>query len=359
MAGTTAADEAARLVDRRATLLGCADLSEKMSPLGRTLLQAEIELAGPPFSLADRPNEPIANEAIVICGPPRSGTTLFHWLLSLHPACQWIAAEDAACPNGGPGDLENTRKLISRRVYIAERLSPSLLAAHDIFDHGPEECNVALLRRLRSFQYAVQFDLPGYLDWMMSDDSGQDVSWLVDLLGSSCGAVGSPLHSRLQRSFEGSSDDSGRRVALFKSPAHGFDLHHFSRHFGRVLAVSICRDGDSWMTSWLELVAAARSVTTARAELDVLTERSQWGAFFGEASDRQMDAASLESVSTLEIPYASVENPVDACTRILSMLDLDVPKYVSTEMSQFARSDYLRRRRRPAGRKRSPHDGDS
>lgn len=107
---------------------------------------------------------------VVITGLPRTGTTLLHNLLALHPAHRPVRLWEALQP--APADEDDVEADEATRVARAERWvdrlhthTPDFAAIHPLTARGPEECDRLLLNRVASLHLVDLVDADGYAQW--------------------------------------------------------------------------------------------------------------------------------------------------------------------------------------------------
>lgn len=105
---------------------------------------------------------------IFILGLPRTGSSLLHELLALHPDLR--APTFWASHHWPGGQVRNafTQTLTRLQVGVVDVLAPDFRRVHALAAMAPHECVSIQGYSLRSMQFHVAFRLPSYNRWMVS-----------------------------------------------------------------------------------------------------------------------------------------------------------------------------------------------
>jgi hypothetical protein len=111
--------------------------------------------------------------AAVICGLPRTGSTLLHRLLSASPqltsTLSWETSYPLPFPGEGPFAEERKRRARERMELFLEH-APDFADIHDIVWDGPEEDVILLDRTFVSMSFDSFYWVPSYGDWLRTAD---------------------------------------------------------------------------------------------------------------------------------------------------------------------------------------------
>ncbi|GAB3491080.1 sulfotransferase family protein [Amycolatopsis cihanbeyliensis] len=140
--------------------------------------------------------EPVV--AAVICGLPRTGSTLLHRLLSAAPkltsTLSWETSYPVPFPGEGPDAAERKDRARQRMAAFLE-LSPDFGDIHTVTWDAPEEDVILLDRTFTSMSFDSFYRVPGYGDWLRSADQGKAYDelrqWLQVLQWQDPGRAGS------------------------------------------------------------------------------------------------------------------------------------------------------------------------
>lgn len=250
--------------------------------LGRFAFREEIErlIANRLLLFEDLRREPaIAGRPtprpIFIVGYPRTGTTLLHQLLTLHPGTHspllWRLLAPSPPPEPGSEARDPRLRAARRRVWLAERASPILPSIHELDAEGPEECVFLIQDTLLPF---VRARVPSFMEWILALDPTTEYE-----------------HHRRQLQVLQWGRPEGRWV--LKSPFHLTAIDAILRVYPDACIVMTHRDPLEVAPSFCSLFAAARalhapSVDPARLGGEALE-------LLGTMMDRFLDARARHS----------------------------------------------------------------
>ncbi|HEY2096614.1 MAG TPA: sulfotransferase [Pseudonocardia sp.] len=111
--------------------------------------------------------------AAVICGLPRTGSTLLHRLLTASPkltsTLSWETSFPIPFPGEGPdATVRKHRAREQARLFL--ELSPDFADLHTVVWDGPEEDVILVDRSFVSMSFDSFYWVPGYGDWLRTAD---------------------------------------------------------------------------------------------------------------------------------------------------------------------------------------------
>lgn len=106
---------------------------------------------------------------IFLVGWMRTGTTFVHRLLARDPETRTMPYWESMYPVLPRGRDDRAERL-ARVLGQLEGISPSYQAIHPMSAHDPEECVALFTNVFRTLQYEVQYRVPGYVEWLLSED---------------------------------------------------------------------------------------------------------------------------------------------------------------------------------------------
>lgn len=113
------------------------------------------------------------NVAAVICGLPRTGSTLLHRLLSASPkltsTLSWETSFPIPFPDEGPA-AERRKEKARAQLQLFLEFSPEFADIHDVVWDGPEEDVILLDRTFTSMSFDSFYRVPAYGDWLRTAD---------------------------------------------------------------------------------------------------------------------------------------------------------------------------------------------
>ncbi len=248
---------------------------------------------------------------IFVVGAWRTGTTLLHRLLALHPRLRALQAWELSMPWQAAGATADLRTQSIERAQRGHdrlrRINPEMMVVHEFSANLPEECILAMGSDFRSWFPTCQARLPGYQRWLESQDFEPSYRLYRDIL-------------RLLQ------EPDGWRFVL-KAPAHTPELASLLRVFADAVIVHLHRDPVSTVASSASLFAVYRStysddvdpVDIGRTVLDQLVLWRQRAA-----AARAQARAPGSQARWLDLSYDElVAEPVATTIRLCQSLDLE------------------------------------
>jgi len=180
-------------------------------------------------------------DPIYVLGWMRSGTTALHRLLAADPDNWWPRHYEtmfSVAPGGEDDRPARTQAVLDELA----RVSPHFQAIHPMQPHNPEECVNLFTHVFRTPQYAVQYRVPSYLQWLEGQDPAVAYGRYVEELG-------------MIRHHRG----GGERMVL-KDPTHMGFLPAILALFPRAKFVFIHRDPVEVFSSMSSMYAYTRAI---------------------------------------------------------------------------------------------------
>lgn len=109
---------------------------------------------------------------VFIIGFPRTGTTLLHNVLSLHPDLRCPNLWELLNPAGERNPAQQEDAIIQAQIYVEwyYRSAPRMPAIHPMDARRPDECQRLLGNAFRSPIYWIRYDVPSYAEWFLGQD---------------------------------------------------------------------------------------------------------------------------------------------------------------------------------------------
>ncbi len=237
-----------------ALLVDCLEKEAHLSLLGRmvargdllrtlenrlrlvALFQAHPEIAA---QRVDRP--------IFVVGPPRSGTTIFHDLLTMDPANRvpltWETCYPLPPPETATFRTDPRIAQVQADLDRVDQLLPEFKKMHPMGAERAQECVAITSHDLASMIYQTQFDVPTYDRWLLDHEMKSALIW----------------HRRFLQVLQWKAP--GERWVL-KSPQHLWHIQHVHREYPDALFVQTHRDPVRVLVSISSLVATLRRLAS-------------------------------------------------------------------------------------------------
>jgi hypothetical protein len=256
---------------------------------------------------------------IVIVGFPRSGTTLFHHLLSHDVSNRTLSVGEALLPARETTEAER-RDAADSRSRLVERLSPPLMRIHPALSWGPEECSVLELANLISIRLGLYLDSQVYMDWYIHYPMVEHYRWFVGVL------------AQLGRS-------EGHARWVLKSPGHGLHLGALAEAMGGGMRVVLLRrDRHQIVASWHSLATAVSRLLGLREPVHV-----DWSGVWSTAAHRLAGILSMPGLETATVDFSEiVSDPVGAVESTYDTFGLEFGPSLRSTLTEFVSRDPLR-----------------
>lgn len=111
---------------------------------------------------------------IMVIGPPRTGTTIFHDLLAMDPANRapltWECAHPLPPPEAATFLTDPRIAAQDAELAQVDKLIPAFKTMHPMGAQRAQECTVITTYAFASMMYNTQFNIPSYEDWVTEAD---------------------------------------------------------------------------------------------------------------------------------------------------------------------------------------------
>ena len=152
--------------DARLNVVGCLTARDETVRLLQKQLQLTDRVHAEPAILTTKLPPPV-----FIVGLPRTGSTFLHHLLAADRTNRtmpyWESYEPLPPLSGPDQRLERVANMLAQ----LERIAPVYQAIHPMQADLPEECVALFMNVLRSLQFGIQYRIPGYAQWLLSQDA--------------------------------------------------------------------------------------------------------------------------------------------------------------------------------------------
>ncbi|HEX3981135.1 MAG TPA: sulfotransferase, partial [Acidimicrobiales bacterium] len=227
---------------------------------------------------------------LVICGQPRTGTTILFDLLAQDPAHRapltWEV--DFPCPPPTTATYDSDPRIEESEAMtaMADQIIPGFSAFHPMGARLAQECARITASEFRSMMFQTQFDVPEYERWLLHE------------------ADPAPLY-RWHRTFlqHLQSGHAGDRW-LIKSPAHLWHLGALLAEYPDAVVIQTHRDPLRVIVSVSALVAHLRRMASDRSS--VATAAAQYCDDIFVGLDRSLAArgdGTLNTGNTIDVRF--------------------------------------------------------
>lgn len=202
-------------------------------------------------SVAENPaiSEVPIERPVFIIGLPRTGTTLLHNVLSLHPDLRSPSLWELVYPSGlaRAEEQEEVADRIQDDLDRYYRKAPRVAMVHMLDARGPDECRWLLGHAFQSPIYWVRYDVPSYADWYLQKDASE-------------------AYTFHQLQLKGILWRRGGGVPLLKDPFHIWNLDALLRTYPTARFIYLHRDPVVSITSTCSMTAVVRETLSDRVD---------------------------------------------------------------------------------------------
>jgi len=306
-----------RFADARARFTAALTDEAHLRPGDDGIVAAAVQhsadiLADVDAATAADPPAPIESPVVII-GMLRTGTTLLHNLLDLHPRLHGPALWELAEPAVAGGDPARHPVAVEQaQAYVDEynAKSPDFAAIHYLQADRPDECHRLLANTFHSMVLEMRYRVPSYGDWLHRQD-------LASAYRDHRGQLELLMRHRV--------DAGGRPLTpVLKCPFHTWFLPDVARTYPGARFIHLHRDPVEAITSTASLCRAVRSARTD--EVDPAEIGTQWtdrivplSAALAEDRDGLIDRRPVLDMRFRDL----TADPIAAVRAICSFLELD------------------------------------
>jgi len=257
---------------------------------------------------------------VVLTGLLRSGTTLLHNLLALHPGLRAPLLWELMSPAGERGDDDlHERLAVDAQSWVDGyyRIVPQLRGIHPMDARRPDECHRLMANTFESMIFEARYRVPSYQDWLRTRD-------LVEPFRH---------HKRQLQTLLWRRPRPGR--VLLKCPFHMWSLDALTMVYPDVTVIQLHRTPTEAIPSMCSLCYTMR---TARAgQVDAHEIGRQWlDRVSGALSGLPVQRGFVPADRLLDVRYADlVADPVGTAASVCAFIGLPFTASVELAMRSY------------------------
>lgn len=248
--------------------------------------------------------------AAVICGLPRTGSTLMHRMLAASPQLtatwSWECSFPLPFPGEGPAaEIRQERARAMAQSFLD--LSPGFADIHPVVWDGPEEEVLLLDRTFTTMGFDSFYRAPTYGRWLRSFDQSKAYAELREWL----------------RALQWQDPARAGRRWVLKSPHHLTAVDTVLDAFPAARIVMTHRSATSAVPSYASMCCTMMSMQSD--DVDPVQVGRYWSDRFRECLEGFAEVRSRRPDRFVDVPFRStVEDPVGTARRVMGELGLTV-----------------------------------
>lgn len=259
---------------------------------------------------------------LIVIGPPRTGTTVFHDLLACDPdnrvPLSWETSRP--CPPPEASSYRTDARIAQNQAELdqVDKLVPDFKKMHPMGAERAQECVAFTSLQFTSMIFDVQYRVPSYEDWINTAD-------VTDMF---------KFHRQFLQLLQWK--HPGKRWAL-KSPQHLWHLEALLKEYPDALIVQTHRDPARVVVSIASLIATLRRLGSDHIDLnDIATHYTGWLANAFEHTISVRERGLLSSRQVIDIQFQEfVKDQVGCVQRAYQHFDLPITPEISRAMQSF------------------------
>lgn len=248
--------------------------------------------------------------AAVICGLPRTGSTLLHRQLAASPqltaTLSWECSYPLPFPDEGP-EAEIRKEKAKKMMELFLSLSPDFGDIHTVVWDGPEEDVLLLDRSFTAMSWDSFYWVPTYGIWLRSFDQSKAYGELREWL----------------QVLQWQDKTRENKKWVLKSPHHLTAADTVLDEFQECKIVMTHRSSTSAVPSYASMVQAMMSQYSDRADPEQIGR--YWNDRFVECLRGFAEVRARRPDRFVDVPFeATVAEPLDTVQRVMAELGLTV-----------------------------------
>ncbi len=311
-------------------LLDDLDRSARLNELGATIVQSEFTgyLANRLRILDWRATHPAVargevRRPLVICGQPRTGTTILFDLLAQDPAHRapltWEVDFPVPPPTTATYDTDPRIEESEVMAGMADQIIPGFSNFHPLGARLAQECARITASDFRSMMFQTQFDVPEYERWLLHE------------------ADAAPLYRWHRIYLQHLQSEHAAERWLVKSPAHLWHLAALMAEYPDAVVIQTHRDPLKVITSISALVAHLRRMASDHSSVARAAAQYSDDIFVGlERSLEARTDGTLPAGQVIDVQFAAfMADPFATIGSIYDQLGVELTAEAEQRMRDF------------------------
>ena len=258
-------------------------------------------------------------QPVFILGLPRTGSTMLHELLGLHP--QLTTPKLWQADSVPEGDWTDYKRMTTSflRTKMVDVISPGFKSIHRLGALRPHECVTIQGLSFRSMQFHAIHRVDAYHEWLGQCDWSPAYLW----------------HDRYLRIL-GNSFSRDKRW-LLKAPGHMLGIEALRRQYPDAKFVQLHRHPREVIPSMASLYASLRSGSSDEVDFHQLGESllEEWRVGLNRVLSLRRAEPNVDA-NSLDLNYRDiVGSPLEAVEEILSFLELPLDDESRLRMTRY------------------------
>jgi hypothetical protein len=311
-------------------LLEDLDRSARLNELGETIVQSEFTgyLTNRLRILDWRTTHPAVargevRRPLVICGQPRTGTTILFDLLAQDPAHRapltWEVDFPVPPPTTATYDTDPRIEESEVMSGMADQIIPGFTTFHPLGARLAQECARITASEFRSMMFQTQFDVPDYEHWLLHD------------------ADAAPLYRWHRIYLQHLQSEHAADRWLIKSPAHLWHLAALMAEYPDAVIIQTHRDPLKVITSISALVAHLRRMASDQSSVAWAAAQYSEDIFVG--LERSLEAradGTLPPGQVIDVQFAAfMDDPFATIGAVYDQLGVELTAEAEQCMRDF------------------------
>ncbi len=267
-------------------------------------------------------SEQRVDRPLVVVGPPRTGTTIFHDLLALDPdnrvPLSWEVAHPCPPPEALSYQSDPRIAAVQAELDQVDKLLPDFKTMHPMGAQRAQECVAFTSHEFTSMIFDVQFRVPAYEEWINTADVTRMFKF----------------HRQFLQLLQWK--NPAQRWAL-KSPQHLWHMRALLKEYPDACIVQTHRDPVNILVSISSLIATLRQLASGEVDIqDIARHYARWLATGFQHTIDLRNSGELPAKQIVDIHFRDfVTDQVGAVRRAYEHFGLQLNEDVAAAMQAF------------------------